>query len=93
MAQLHSKDVDFPVLSILRQMTATDINRLRHDVINTALMGSSFSPMQGACSDECLELAQLHSDAVDFPKTGRKVDLPQRLVAKCRPDFMESKYR
>ena len=70
-----------------------DMDRLRHDVIYIALVGSSFSPMQGACSDECLELAQLHSDAVDFPKTGRKVDLPQRLVAKCRPDFMESKYR
>ena len=49
--------------------------------------------MQGAMSEQCLELAQLHSDAVDFPKTGRKVELPQRLKPRRYPDFMQNKHK
>lgn len=49
--------------------------------------------MQGARSEKCLQLAQLHSDAVDFPKTGRKVELSRDLVPKQRPDFMANKHQ
>lgn len=49
--------------------------------------------MQGATSSACLDLAQLHSDAVDFPKTGRKVELPQRLKPRRYPDFMQNKHK
>ncbi|XP_030529169.1 RNA-dependent RNA polymerase 1-like [Rhodamnia argentea] len=42
-----------------------------------------------AMSAECLELARLHSTAVDFPKTGVTAVVPRHLYAKAYPDFME----
>ncbi|KAF9452610.1 RdRP-domain-containing protein [Macrolepiota fuliginosa MF-IS2] len=44
---------------------------------------------RGIEDDDCLKLAQLHSDAVDYPKSGRAVD-PQsipRLKFKAKPDW------
>lgn len=40
----------------------------------------------------CLKLAALHSDAVDFPKTGRPVELSQlpKLKDKIKPDWLAS---
>ncbi|KAF7362659.1 RNA-dependent RNA polymerase [Mycena venus] len=37
---------------------------------------------------DCLELAKLNSDAVDFPKSGVAVHIPQRLRPVRYPDFM-----
>ncbi|CAK68074.1 unnamed protein product (macronuclear) [Paramecium tetraurelia] len=37
----------------------------------------------------CLELAELHSDAVDFVKTGKQVFLDVKLLSKIFPDYME----
>ncbi|XP_010043973.2 probable RNA-dependent RNA polymerase 1 isoform X1 [Eucalyptus grandis] len=42
-----------------------------------------------ACSKSCIELAELHSIAVDFPKTGVPAKLPRHLRVKEYPDFME----
>jgi RNA-dependent RNA polymerase len=42
-----------------------------------------------AKSRPCLELAQLFSIAVDFPKTGIPAEIPQNLYVKEYPDFME----
>ncbi|GAB1311502.1 hypothetical protein MFIFM68171_01712 [Madurella fahalii] len=44
----------------------------------------------GTMHPYCLDLAELHSDAVDFSKSGKPVD-PSRLpnVPKLRPDFMD----
>ncbi|KAE8667250.1 RNA-dependent RNA polymerase 1 [Hibiscus syriacus] len=42
-----------------------------------------------AMSHSCLELAKLHSIAVDFPKTGVPAEIPQELRVKEYPDFME----
>ncbi|KAL2007317.1 hypothetical protein VTN00DRAFT_8755 [Thermoascus crustaceus] len=44
---------------------------------------------EGTFHGDCLTLAELHSTAVDFPKTGKPVDLGR--IPKCRPyrpDFM-----
>jgi RNA-dependent RNA polymerase len=43
----------------------------------------------GAAHGECIRLAQLHSQAVDFPKTGIPAIIPPELRAKQFPDFME----
>ncbi|XP_027151354.1 probable RNA-dependent RNA polymerase 1 [Coffea eugenioides] len=42
-----------------------------------------------ARSKPCLELAQLFSIAVDFPKTGVPAEIPSHLRVKEYPDFME----
>ncbi|KAJ4974442.1 hypothetical protein NE237_007616 [Protea cynaroides] len=40
-------------------------------------------------SDICMELARLHSIAVDFPKTGVPAEIPPHVRIKEYPDFME----
>ncbi|XP_058113286.1 RNA-dependent RNA polymerase 6-like [Magnolia sinica] len=42
----------------------------------------------GAFDEKCLKLAELAAMAVDFPKTGKYVTIPQELKAKIYPDFM-----
>lgn len=42
-----------------------------------------------ARSQKCLELANLHSMAVDFAKTGAPAEMPRALKPKEFPDFME----
>eukprot|EP01053_Blabericola_migrator_P002492 Blabericola_migrator_1__2491@NODE_16_length_23467_cov_90_205256_g13_i0_p1_GENE_NODE_16_length_23467_cov_90_205256_g13_i0NODE_16_length_23467_cov_90_205256_g13_i0_p1_ORF_typecomplete_len2094_score425_63RdRP/PF05183_12/7_9e119Thioredoxin/PF00085_20/0_2_NODE_16_length_23467_cov_90_205256_g13_i0932915610 len=46
-------------------------------------------PKHKAASDECQELAALHSKAVDFAKTGIPAHIPQRLKIKSYPHFMK----
>lgn len=43
----------------------------------------------GAESEVCVELAKLHSLAVDAPKTGMQVVVPQELLPKRRPIWMD----
>src|ERR1044072_2210490 len=43
----------------------------------------------GADHGQCIRLAQLHSDAVDFPKSGKPAIFPSDLRATQYPDFME----
>ena len=43
--------------------------------------------------DAGLELAQLHSQAVDYPKNGVPAVMPRELVPRKFPHFMPSKYR
>lgn len=42
-----------------------------------------------ALSSKCLELANLHSMAVDFAKTGAPAEMPRALKPRECPDFME----
>jgi RNA-dependent RNA polymerase len=46
---------------------------------------------EGIRSDQCLQLANLHSQAVDYPKTGRPAKLPKALDRFEWPHFMEKK--
>lgn len=43
----------------------------------------------GAMSTACIELAKLHSTAVDFPKSGIKAEYPRELYVREFPSFME----
>ncbi|CAG8557141.1 10331_t:CDS:2, partial [Ambispora leptoticha] len=47
----------------------------------------------GAFHGSCLRLAQLHSEAVDFPKTGRPAKFPSELRVKVVPDFMDKGHK
>ena len=42
----------------------------------------------GIFSEACIKLAHMHSDAVDFPKTGKCPALPKDLRPDQYPDFM-----
>ncbi|XP_050223876.1 RNA-dependent RNA polymerase 2 [Mercurialis annua] len=57
--------------------------------ISTAhLVHADFEP-EKARSTKCLQLADLHSMAVDFAKTGAPAEMPKALKPKEFPDFME----
>ncbi|OAY66642.1 putative RNA-dependent RNA polymerase 2 [Ananas comosus] len=57
-------------------------------ISTTHLVYADSEPMK-ARSPKCLELASLHSMAVDFAKTGAPADMPRVLKPKEYPDFME----
>lgn len=59
-------------------------------IANAHLATADQSP-QGARDGKCILLAQLHSEAVDFPKSGKPANLPQDLIVKSFPDFMQKK--
>ncbi|KAK9070723.1 hypothetical protein SSX86_011125 [Deinandra increscens subsp. villosa] len=42
----------------------------------------------GALDEKCIKLAELAATAVDFPKTGKTVNMPPQLRPKLYPDFM-----
>jgi RNA-dependent RNA polymerase len=49
--------------------------------------------MDGVESAKCIRLAQLHSNAVDYNKTGEPAYLPRDLRPRRWPHFMEKKYK
>ncbi|KAJ7849210.1 RNA dependent RNA polymerase-domain-containing protein [Mycena olivaceomarginata] len=51
----------------------------------------ALADQHGPDHPSCLELAQLHSNAVDFAKSGVAVVIPQRLRPERFPDFMDRK--
>jgi RNA-dependent RNA polymerase len=56
-----------------------------------AHLGWADDHAEGIRSEQCLELASLHSQAVDYPKTGRPAKLPRALDRFEWPHFMEKK--
>ncbi|CAG8594773.1 3523_t:CDS:2 [Diversispora eburnea] len=57
-------------------------------IANSHLVKADKAP-NGAFHGECIRLAQLHSEAVDFPKTGIPAEFPPELRSRDAPDFME----
>lgn len=57
--------------------------------ISTAHLVHADREPDKARSSKCLELAQLHSMAVDFAKTGAPAAMPRVLKPRVFPDFME----
>lgn len=57
--------------------------------ISTAHLVHADSEPEKARSAKCLELANLHSMAVDFAKTGAPAEMPRALKPRQFPDFME----
>lgn len=51
--------------------------------------------VDGTFSADCLRLAELHSDAVDFPKTGTPVNVRElpRADNSFKPDFLAAEYQ
>ncbi len=51
----------------------------------------NYLSVQGAQCSQCLQLARLHSNAVDFTKCGRPVEFSRDLRPLSYPDFMMKK--
>jgi hypothetical protein len=45
--------------------------------------------VEGVRDENCIRLAQLHSRAVDFNKTGIPAQIPRELTVRNFPDFMD----
>lgn len=71
----------------LQYMTSDVLGR----VANTHLALATISPSK-ADDEACLKLANLHSTAVDFAKTGERVDPNSIPPVKEWPDFMKKKH-
>ncbi|GAN07814.1 RNA-dependent RNA polymerase 1 [Mucor ambiguus] len=61
-------------------------------IANAHLATADQSPI-GARDGRCIRLAQLHSEAVDFPKSGKPAKLTSDLRVQIFPDFMQKKDR
>ncbi|KAK3951934.1 RNA dependent RNA polymerase-domain-containing protein [Pseudoneurospora amorphoporcata] len=62
-------------------------------LIAHAHLATADAEMDGVKSPKCLELATLHSMAVDYVKTGVPAEFPRRLDPKFWPHFMEKNKR
>jgi RNA-dependent RNA polymerase len=80
-------------------MTSDKLKQFFFDFVNTDNLGiianahlalADESP-QKALDSRCVRLAQMHSTAVDFAKTGVSNQIPKDLKPKRYPDFMENK--
>ncbi|PHH87352.1 hypothetical protein CDD83_8988 [Cordyceps sp. RAO-2017] len=51
----------------------------------------AYADSQGPKSQRCVQLAGLHSEAVDFPKTGKPAEIGSKLQPERWPHFMEKR--
>ncbi|KAF7533048.1 hypothetical protein G7054_g7411 [Neopestalotiopsis clavispora] len=80
-----------------QEITIKDICRffveyMKNDSLSTIALAHlvwSDRLMNGPKSPQCIELAQLHSNAVDYSKTGHAAQIPRSLRPKLWPHFME----
>ncbi|KAI3891026.1 hypothetical protein MKW98_007331 [Papaver atlanticum] len=75
----QSDIVDFFVKNMVNEKLGT--------ICNSHVVHADLSDY-GAMDEKCIKLAELAATAVDFPKTGKVVAMPQELKPKMYPDFM-----
>ncbi|CAO3658993.1 unnamed protein product [Rhizopus stolonifer] len=78
----------------IRDIQRFFVNYINNDnlgqIANAHLATADFSA-SGAMDGRCIKLAQLHSEAVDFPKSGKPAILVEDLIVRIFPDFMQKK--
>ena len=90
-----------PSVRLGRDVTQTDITKffvkyMKNDFLpKIALSHLAWADFldEGIRHEKCLDLARLHSKAVDYPKSGQPAQMPKALNAKQWPHFMEKKGR
>lgn len=70
----------------LHYLTNDQLGRIAH-----AHLGAADWYDDGVKNEACLELIQLHSTSVDYPKTGVPAELPRHLERNKWPHFMEKR--
>ncbi|CAI2178873.1 1603_t:CDS:2 [Funneliformis geosporum] len=81
--------VDKVTMTHIKQFFVNYILSDQLGMIANAHLAKADASESGAFHGQCIRLAQLHSEAVDFPKTGRPAIFPPELRARSFPDFME----
>lgn len=83
------KELPRPVnhLDIIDFFTKNMVNENLGTICNAHVVHADLSEY-GALDENCLKLAELAALAVDFPKTGKVVTMPNELKPKMYPDFM-----
>ncbi|XP_021769354.1 RNA-dependent RNA polymerase 6-like [Chenopodium quinoa] len=74
-------------LDIIEFFTRNMVNENLGTICNAHVVHADLTPY-GALDEKCLTLAELAALAVDFPKTGKVVTMPNELKPKMYPDFM-----
>jgi hypothetical protein len=78
----------------IKDITKFFVNYINNDnlgQIANAHLATADLAAHGARDGKCILLAQLHSEAVDFPKTGKAARMTEDLTVKSFPDFMQKK--
>merc|ERR1711939_170281 len=73
-------------------MTAFYVQHMKHDNLGRIAMAHRYhadASDYGVKDPKCLELAQLHSLAVDYAKTGKPAEFPRRLIVRRQPHWAE----
>ncbi|KAF8400643.1 hypothetical protein HHK36_013942 [Tetracentron sinense] len=88
-AAVEAKKLPRPVnhLDIIDFFTKNMVNESLGTICNAHVVHADLSEY-GALDEKCIKLAELAATAVDFPKTGKLVTMPQYLKPKMYPDFM-----
>ncbi|KAI9261119.1 RNA dependent RNA polymerase-domain-containing protein [Sporodiniella umbellata] len=92
-------DYTAPSPRLVEDVTISDIKKFFVNYINNDNLGqianahlaTADASDKGALDGKCIKLAHLHSEAVDFPKSGKPAVLSDDLVVKKFPDFMQKK--
>ncbi|KAG0172617.1 hypothetical protein DFQ28_010182 [Apophysomyces sp. BC1034] len=82
-------EVDDVNISHIKKFFVNYINNDNLGQIANAHLAMSDLSAKGALDGNCRRLAQLHSVAVDFPKSGKPAILPGELRINIFPDFMQ----
>lgn len=86
--------VDRPIT--VDDMTSFFVNYIKNDQLGRiaqAFLANADYLQDGALHPRCVELAELHSMAVDYPKSGIPAKMSRRLYPPKYPHFLESKFR
>ncbi|KUL85278.1 hypothetical protein ZTR_07957 [Talaromyces verruculosus] len=93
-APIKGVNLDRPVT--VNDVTTFFVNYMKNDslpkIAHAHLAWSDFL-MDGVESAKCIRLAQLHSNAVDYNKTGEPAYLPRDLRPRRWPHFMKKNYK
>jgi RNA-dependent RNA polymerase len=78
---------DVQLKDIIEFFSKSIVNENLGSICNAHVVHADISEC-GAMDPKCLKLAEMAALAVDFPKTGKIVNLPYELKPKLYPDFM-----
>ncbi|KAI9719198.1 MAG: hypothetical protein M1828_006291 [Chrysothrix sp. TS-e1954] len=77
-------------------ITSFFVNYMRSDclgIVATHHLANADRLIDGVKHPRCTQLAELHSVAVDYPKSGKPASMPRELRSSKFPHFMESRHR